>query len=154
MISALGCLNAGVLLQGELPLQMARNGTFPKLFLKESPRGTPVAALCIGSVLVTILVLMNYQKSMIEIYAFMVLLATTATLVLYLLCALAILALLAKGKLVAPGRQAPWLAVAGVIGTLYALWALYGAGKEAIGWGFVLLLLGIPVFYLMRRRQP
>ena len=153
MISALGCLNAGILLQGELPLQMARNGTFPKLFLKESARQTPVAALCIGSVLVTILVMMNYQKTTVEIFAFMALLATTATLVLYLLCALALLALLRSGKLVAQGRSGAWLAVAGVLGTVYALWTIVGAGREAVVWGFVLLALGVPVFYVMRSRR-
>jgi APA family basic amino acid/polyamine antiporter len=151
MISALGCLNAGVLLQGEVPLQMARKGAFPRLFMRESARGTPVAALCIGSTLVTILVLLNYQDSLVAIYEFMVLLATTATLVLYLLCALAMLALLRKGRVGARGGYAAWLGVAAVVGTLYALWALVGAGAKAVLWGLVLLALGVPVFYLMKR---
>jgi APA family basic amino acid/polyamine antiporter len=151
MISALGCLNAGVLLQGEVPLQMARRGAFPRVFLRESAQGTPVAALCIGSTLVTILVLLNYQDSLVTIYEFMVLLATTDTLVLYLLCPLAMLALLRKGQVGAHGGYAAWLAAAAVVGTLYALWALVGAGAKAVLWGLVLLALGIPVFYLMKR---
>jgi APA family basic amino acid/polyamine antiporter len=152
-ISGLGALNGWILLHGELPFQMARNGLFPKIFARVSKRDTPAAALCISSVLVTILVLMNYGKSMVEIFTFMILLSTTATLALYLLCALSVLVLLRNGKLVATGSRAAWLAIAGVAGTLYALWTLYGAGLEAVLWGFVLLAIAIPVFYLMRMRR-
>jgi APA family basic amino acid/polyamine antiporter len=52
--------------------------------------------------------------------------------------------------LVASGGRTVGLAIAGVIGTVYALWTLVGAGKEAVLWGFVLLLAAVPVFYLMR----
>ena len=150
-ISGLGALNGWILLQGQLPFQMARSGLFPKVFARLSPRQTPAAALCISSTLVTALVLMNYGKSMVEIFTFMILLSTTATLVMYLLCALAVLVLLRNGKLVASGRRAAWLAVAGVLGTVYALWTLVGAGKEAVLWGFVLLAAAVPVYYTMRR---
>ncbi len=151
-ISGLGALNGWILLQGELPFQMARNGLFPKVFARVSSRQTPAAALCISSVLVTLLVLMNYGKTLVEIFTFMILLSTTATLALYLLCALSVLVLLRNGKLVASGPRAGWLAVAGVMGAAYALWTLVGAGREAVLWGVVLLAAAVPVFYLMRRR--
>jgi basic amino acid/polyamine antiporter, APA family len=154
VISGLRCLNGNLLLQGELPFQMARKGEFPQIFAKESPRGTPAVSLYIGSTLITILVLMNYQKSMVEVFTFMILLATTANLVTYLLCALAVLVLLRNGKLATNStKRTAGLAVAGVLGTAYALWTLYGAGKEAVLWGFVLLGVAVPVFYLMRSRR-
>ncbi len=171
-ISAFGALNGWILLQGELPLQMAKNGVFPKLFAKESTRGTPVNALCISSGLVTILVLMNAEKSMVEIFNFMILLSTTATLVMYLLCALATLKLLRSGELAASGKYVVWLAIAGLVGAVYALWTIVGAGiitdaktcgTQSICWapwyanpmymGAVLLALGIPVYFLMRGRK-
>jgi APA family basic amino acid/polyamine antiporter len=98
-------------------------------------------------------VLMNYRKSMLDIFTYMILLATTATLVMYLVCALATLKMLRSGQLAASGKYTVWLAVTGVLGALYALWALIGAGKEAVLWGFVLLALGVPVFYAMRRHK-
>jgi len=152
-ISGLGALNGWILLQGELPFQMARSGLFPKIFARESSRQTPAAALCISSILVTILVLTNYGKSMVEIFTFMILLSTTATLAMYLLCALAVLVLLRNGKLAASGPRVVWLAIAGVMGTVYAIWTLIGAGSEAVLWGFALLAAAVPVFYLMRRQQ-
>jgi APA family basic amino acid/polyamine antiporter len=152
-ISGFGALNGFILLQGELPLQMAKNGVFPKIFARESPRQTPTFALCLTSTLMTALVLMNYRKSMLDIFTYMILLATTATLVMYLVCALATLKMLRSGQLAASGKYTVWLAVTGVLGALYALWALIGAGKEAVLWGFVLLALGVPVFYAMRRHK-
>jgi APA family basic amino acid/polyamine antiporter len=153
VISGLGCLNGLLLLQGELPFQMAKKGEFPRIFAKESPRATPAVSLYIGSTLITILVLMNYQKSMVEVFTFMILLSTTANLVTYLLCALSVLVLLRNGKMATDSaRRTAGLAVAGVMGTVYALWTLYGAGKEAVFWGFVLLVVAVPVFYVMRSR--
>ena len=52
-ISAYGALNGWILLQGELPCAMARDGVFPKVFARESRRGTPVFALVSTSGLVT-----------------------------------------------------------------------------------------------------
>ena len=44
------------------------------------------------------------------------------------------------------GRVAAFLAL------LYSLYALSGAGAEALGWGAVLLLAGAPIYWWMKRR--
>jgi APA family basic amino acid/polyamine antiporter len=152
-ISGFGCLNGWVLLQGELPNVMAKNGVFPRIFARDSPRHTPTFALLFSSGLVTVLILMNYQKSMVSIFTFMILLSTTACLVLYLLCSLALLRLQWTGQLQTPRARTMPLAIIGVIATSYSLWALVGAGAEAVLWGGVLLALGAPLFFLVRARQ-
>ena len=96
------------------------------------------------------MVLMNFGKGMVEVFTFMILLSTTAILVMYLMCALALLKLIATGKIDASSGRVG-LALAGVLGTAYSLWALIGAGREAVLWGFALLAVAVPVFYLMRR---
>jgi len=150
-ISGFGALNGWVLLQGELPNVMAKNGVFPRIFARDSARFTPVFALLFSSGLVSILILMNYQKTMVGVFTFMVLLSTTACLVLYLLCSLALLRLQWTGQMSAPrGRIVP-LAIVGVIATIFSLWAIIGAGLDAVLWGAVLLLLGAPVYYLVRK---
>jgi basic amino acid/polyamine antiporter, APA family len=146
-ISAFGCLNGWVLLQGELPRALAISGVFPKIFARESSRGTPGFALCFGSMLVTLLILMNYQKSMGSIFKFMILLSTTACLVLYALCSLALLRLQWTGKLTGARRGSVALAVVGILAAAYALWAIVGAGAESVAWGAVLLALGVPLYY-------
>jgi APA family basic amino acid/polyamine antiporter len=150
-ISGFGALNGWILLQGELPMQLARRGVFPPLFGRLSRFQTPTGGLVISSLLVTALVLMNYGKSLVEIFTFMILLSTTATLVLYLACACACLVLMRRGQLGARGAHFAWLAAAAVLGGLYALWTLYGAGPDALQWGLVLLVLSVPVYFLMKR---
>ena len=39
-----------------------------------------------------------------------------------------------------------------MLALLYSLYALSGAGAEALGWGAVLLLAGAPVYLWMKRR--
>jgi basic amino acid/polyamine antiporter, APA family len=156
-ISGLGALNGWILLQAELPNAMAKSGVFPRIFAQESPRRTPTFALFFTSGLVTLLILLNLQKSMVGIFTFMVLLSTTACLVLYALCALALLRLqwtgqLTNGQLGAPRRGTVALAVVAVVATAYSLWAIVGAGAEAVLWGAVLLVFGVPVYFLVRRK--
>ena len=90
-ISAYGALNGWILLQGELPSALARDGLFPRAFGRLSRRGTPVIALVSTSLLVSGLVLMNFHKGLVEVFTFMILISTTASLVAYLSCSLALL---------------------------------------------------------------
>ena len=150
-ISGFGCLNGWILLQGELPSAMARNGVFPQIFARISSRNTPNFAMIFGSALVSALILMNSQKSMVDVFTFMILLSTTACLVMYVLCALALLRLQWSGKMPNTGKGSTVLAATAVMAALYSLWAIVGAGASAAGWGFVLLLAGVPVYLIMRR---
>jgi APA family basic amino acid/polyamine antiporter len=144
-ISCLGALNGWVLLQGEVPLALSRRGVFPQWFGKVNDKGMPVRALILGSVLSTLLVAANYTRGLTELFAFIALLATVATLVLYLFAAISALRLMQIGKLRGVG-----LLVLTVIGGVYAIWTFFGAGTEASMWGLFLLMTGIPVWLSMR----
>ena len=148
IISALGALNGWILLQGELPSAMARDGVFPAYLGKTSVRGVPVRAHVTSSTVLSGIVLLNYSKTMAEFFNFLVLLATTSCLVMYLMTALAALTLQARGKL--KGTAA--LSVVGVLAALYSVWTIWGAGTDAILWGFALLAAGVPVYFVTRRR--
>jgi APA family basic amino acid/polyamine antiporter len=150
-ISAFGALNGWILLQGELPNVMAKNGVFPKAFARDSARNTPTFALVFGSGLVTVLILMNYQKSMVSVFTFMILLSTTACLVTYLLCSLALLRLQWAGLMGRRRTRSISLAIVGVTATLYSLWAIVGAGRDAVLWGSALLGFGAPLYFLLVR---
>lgn len=152
-ISAFGCLNGWILLQGELPHAMARSGVFPAFFARESSRHTPGIALTFSSALVTVLILMNYQKTMAGIFTFMILLSTTACLVMYALCSLALLRLTWTGQMAAAPMRTATLAGIGVAATLFSFWAIVGAGGEAVLWGCVLLSCGVPMYFLVRSKS-
>lgn len=146
-VSCLGALNGWVLLQGEVPLSMSLRGVFPRWLGIVNRRGMPVRAQLLGSALAIALIASNYTRGLTELFGFMALLATVATLVLYLVAAVSALRLMALGRL-----RTRLLAVLTVVGTVYALWTLYGAGFEATAWGAVLLTTGIPVYLIMRSR--
>lgn len=150
-ISAFGALNGWVLLQGEMPFAMARGGVFPAFLGKESKRGAPVRAHLMSAGFLTVLVLMNYAKSMADIFTFIALLATTASLFTYLACALAALKLQAARR-IAPGLA---LTVIAILAGVYSVWTLVGAGGQAVGLGLALLAVGAPFYWLTRgKRQP
>lgn len=145
-ISAIGALNGLILIQGELPLAMARDGAFPPWFSKTAANGVAVRAQLVSTGLATLLVAANYSRSMSDLFAFMALLSTAAALILYLACALAAGRLQLQRRLGGPWFVLPIAFVASV----YALWTLYGAGEEPIRWGALLLIVGIPVYFTMR----
>ena len=145
-ISALGALNGWVLIQGEMPVALARDGVFPAWFGKRAASGAPVRAHLASSGLVTALLLFNQSRSMGSLFTFMALLSTSASLVAYLSCSLAALWLQSARRIATTAA----LLFAGVAGTLYSIWTLYGAGVEATGWGAVLLATGIPVYLAVR----
>lgn len=153
-ISALGALNGWVMIQAEIPAAMARDGLFPAIFGRTSSRGVPVMAQLLSSSLLTLVVMLNFSRSMADLFEFLILLTTSIVLVMYIACALAAARLIAQKRL-AGGRLLPVLIALALI---YGLFTLYGAGNEAVIWGGALLLAGVPVHFAMRiatqRRAP
>ncbi len=147
VISALGCLNGWILCSGEVPLALARDGVFPRWFAATTDIGTPLRAQLVSSLMATLLILSNYSRSMAELFSFMLLVTTTVTLVLYFACAASALRLMAQRRL-----RAPLVGLAAGLGILFTLWAVWGAGGEAVVWGLALLATGLPVYFLMRWR--
>lgn len=137
-ISCLGALNGWTLLQGEVPLAMARNGELPGWIGVTDARGTPVRALILSSVFATLLLIANSLQGLVAIFTAMALLATSATLWLYLGCAAAAL----HFRVAIP---------AAILGLVYALWTLWGAGPSVSGLSLVLMLMGFPLFWWTRR---
>jgi APA family basic amino acid/polyamine antiporter len=120
---------------------------FPRWFARLNKKGMPVAALVLGAFLSCALIAANYTRGLTELYGFMALLATVATLVLYLVAALAALRLTQLGTL----KRGTMTGVT-ILGVIYGFWTLYGSGFEATAWGAVLLATGIPVYLIMRSR--
>jgi basic amino acid/polyamine antiporter, APA family len=145
-ISALGALNGWVMIQAEIPAAMARDGLFPAVIGRTSARGVPVMAQLLSSSLLTIVVMLNFSRSMADLFEFLILLTTAIVLVMYIACALAAARLIAQKRLPS-GRYLPVLIIFALI---YGLFTLYGAGHEAVVWGGALLLAGVPVHFAMR----
>jgi APA family basic amino acid/polyamine antiporter len=155
MISAFGALNGWTLLTARVSLAAANDGLFPKFFGRVSgKRRTPVYGLIAAAVLVTGLVFMNYTNSLVDQFTFMLLLATLTTVVPYAFAAAAEVAMFIKEPERFTGRKLVRDTIVAVLGFGYAIWAMYATGPESIAKGYMLLMLGIPLYlYLRWRRQ-
>ncbi len=151
-ISCLGALNGWILLQGRIPFAAARDGVFPAAFARLSGRGTPAFGLFFSSVLVTILLLLNFGAGLVDQFTFIILLATLTALLPYTLATMAELMLYIRE----PGFRRERMTGRVVLATLaflYSLWAIAGAGQRVVFWGFILLLAGIPVYVWVAWRR-
>jgi APA family basic amino acid/polyamine antiporter len=149
VISGLGALNGWTLLASELTASMGRHGFLPAPVCALNARGAPAASLLLTGALATVMVLMNYSKSMVDGFTFLSQVVTAANLPLYLLCAIALVVLTRRGSRKLPGS----LFVLGILGTAYVVFAFIGLGREPFVWSLVLGVAGLPLYWLMRRRR-
>ena len=149
-ISTFGALNGWILIQGQVPLAMAREKAMPKVFSKLNSRETPTLGIIITSVLITLLLLMNQSKSFSNLYSFMVLLTTVTVLISYLATVLVYLHFIIRQK---HGLKLNFKTGSmAFLGIGFSIWMIIGSGIEAILWGGVGVILGMP-FYLWLKRK-
>lgn len=150
LVSCFGALNGWILMQGQLPQAVARDGLFPKTLGRESRFGTPTVALLVSSVLATLLILANYSHGLVAMFNIIILLTTFFTLVPYMFCAMAEIVLGRRhGR---PAGKAWRNVLLACLAFAFALWAAAGTGQESIYWGGLLLLAGIPIYVWQTRR--
>jgi len=150
-ISSLGALIGWVFLQGEVAWIMAERGVFPVWLAQTTANGTPVRAHLVSSAVLTLIVLANFNKSMVDLFTFVILLSTTGCLFAYLFTALATLKLQSRCEL----EKSILLTALAVAGAVYSVWAIWGAGHVPALWGLVAFLIAFPLYAGMRRSvQP
>lgn len=123
------------------------DGVFPKFFGKVSNKtGAPVNSLIFGSVLVNVLLVMNFQKGMVDTFTFITILATLSYLPVYLLSVAAEMMLSFKGESEFNFKIFIKKSILPLLAFIYVIWTIYGSGAETVMWGFILMLIGIPVY--------
>ena len=144
-VASYGALNGWVMLMGELPAQAAQAGLFPRAFGRRGADGTPRRMLLIGTVLGSVLILANYSRSLVKLFEFSILLSTATSLLPY--AAASASALVASRSWRSQSMLGSAIAS---LALLYSLFALFGTGREALFWGAILLLAGLPVLHFSR----
>ena len=152
-IACFGALNGWILIAGQVPMAIARDGLFPKIFGRVSSRGVPAHGLVISSVLTTVLLATNASDGLVTVFTFIILLGTLNALVPYAFSSLAGLVIERQGP--GPSHATRATTVIALLAFAYALWAIGGSGAEVVYWGFLLLLAGLPVYvWVVRQRAP
>jgi basic amino acid/polyamine antiporter, APA family len=149
VISTFGALNGWILIQGQMPMAAARDHLFPRIFAKENKNGTPAIGIVISSLLISVLMSLNFTRTLADTYTFMVLLTTLTVLVPYLFSIISFVMIASKRETLSGFKL-----VIAVFAFLYSMWAIIGAGEETVYWGFVLLMAGLPFYaYIQIKRN-
>jgi APA family basic amino acid/polyamine antiporter len=148
-LASFGALNGWILLQGQIPYSMAKDGLLPKALAYKNPTGAPSVGVVVSSVMITILLLFNQSKGFSGLYEFMVLLTTTTSLAFYFGAVLAYAYFSYTGQL---GFKRDWKSmVYSLLGLGFTAWIFFGAGWDSVILGVLALALGVPVFWWSKR---
>ena len=148
LISTLGSLNANTLTAGQVPVAAAKDGLLPARFLILSTSGTPIFSFLVAGVFISLLLILNYSKGLVAAFTFMAMLSTLSTLIAYAFCAIAEFYFL-KGDTKSRSRTRAIILAAAAF--LYSFFAIWGAGAEIVFYSFLLILLGMPFYALVRK---
>jgi basic amino acid/polyamine antiporter, APA family len=134
-----------------VPMAAAQDKLFPALFGRVSSRGVPAVGVVFSAILATLLVLIQAAGSsgFAAFYSLVVGLATMTAVVPYAFCALSV------GLVAARSSNGPVPRVTAVewIAFVFSLFTLYGCGPTPVLYGFVLLMLGVPVYVWQVRQR-
>jgi APA family basic amino acid/polyamine antiporter len=151
VIATFGALNGWILIQGQMPMAAARDKLFPKVFARENKRGTPVLGIVVSSVLISILMGMNFSHSLADTYKYMILLATMTSVLSFALSMPSYVIILAKDKTL---DKTDWIRVTiSIVAFIFSMWAIIGSGETIVYWGFILLMAGVPFYAVMKLRS-
>jgi APA family basic amino acid/polyamine antiporter len=150
VVSGLGCLNGWTLLVAELARTLAIKTLMPEAMGRLNRFGVPWIGLLVIGALGTFIGLMNYSDSLVAGYTLLSVIVNAANLQLYLCIALALFVLRRRDPASLPSA----LRHAGIGGLAFTAFAFVGVGKVPFLWALGLALIGLPVYFLMRKAHP
>jgi len=154
MAAGIGTLNGWILMAGRIPFTAARDGIFFRGLGRVHPRfGTPHVGLIVGTAISSATCLLYFQKSLLGVFNFIVLLSVLTTLIPHLYAAAAELMLARRDPArytARERRRAQWVAP---IAFVFILYTVYGVGAEVVLWGFLILLAGTPLYIWFATRD-
>ena len=138
VISAVGGLNVWVMLQGEVPLGLARAGLLPRSVGWTNRHDIAAVPLLVGSSVTILLLLSSSWRDGAALMDFMLRLTAASGLWIYVFACISALVLRVR-------------VVVATLGLLFSLALLYGSGKEAVLLSIALMLAVLPLYWLARR---
>jgi len=149
IIAAGGATSGWILTTARSSFAAGDEKLFPSFFAKVHPRfATPYVSLIISGVLANILLSLNYVLSLTQAFDFMILLATLSFMPAYSFTAAAQILLTDTGE--RRWRKILKASIIPLLAFAYCIYATYAAGATVVMYGFILMLVGIPIYVIMR----
>lgn len=154
IVAGIGTLNGWILMAGRIPLTAARDGIFFRGLARVHPRfGTPHVGLIAGTAVASVMLLLYFQRSLLGVFNFIVLLAVLTTLIPHLYAAAAELMLARRD----PERYTPAerrrAHVVAPVAFVFVMYTIYGVGPQVALWGFLVLMAGTPLYIFFKTRS-
>ena len=155
--ASIGVLNGWILMAGRIPFSAAQDGLFFSAFARIHPRfGTPYVALICGCVITSIMLTLYFipGSTLLSVFNFTVLLANLGTLFPYLYNSAAALMLARRDRERFTMREQRRTSVLALACFAFLMWTTWGVGATVVFWGFLVLLVGTPLYIWFRTRMP
>lgn len=153
LVSTAGILNGWLLITGRLPFAASRAGIAPRWLGGLHPRfGTPVAGLVVSTLPASILVLLYFNRTLLQAYNVVTLASTATALIAIGTACVAYMVLMRREPerfTDAARRRGPAVAT---IGLLIAAVMVAGSGWKVLGLTALVMALPLP-FYVLRRHR-
>lgn len=146
-----GSLNGWMLIQGQVPYAAAKEGLFPKYFLKTNKYGAPYG-IWIGSLLMVVVFLLTYQPSLVEHVKILIEVSVLAMLLPYFYSAVAFCYLSVCKKKELSTLEKVLLVILGFISILYTFLAILGSGTQMVFLSTILFLLSVPFYCFVKQK--
>jgi arginine:ornithine antiporter/lysine permease len=144
-ISLIGSTIGWVMLSAEVPYQAAKQGLFLPVFLKENKKGLPLFSLLVTIGLGQLFIFSTVSKSISGAFDFVVLIATLAYLVPYLISSVYQLKLVITGETYKGGKSRITDGIIAFLATIYSIWVIIAgtADIKTFTYGMILLASGL-----------
>ena len=150
IVSTLGASSGWILTTARSAFGASQDKLFPAMFSKIHPKYlTPVTSLIISALAANILLILNYMGTLNSAFNFMLLLATLAFLPAYAFSAAADIILLKNRPSEFNFFSFLKNSFFALLAFGYSIYAIYGTGARVVMYGFILMLVGIPVYLFM-----
>lgn len=155
IVAGLGTLNGWILMAGRIPVSAASDGLFFRSLGRIHPRfKTPALSLVVGTAIASVMLLLVLGKSLLDAFGWIVGLALLTTLVPHLVVMAADFVLTRRAVPPLPHADRRRATITAIIAFVFVAFTIYGLGPETWAWGSLVFVVGVPLYFALKRRSP
>ncbi|MBS0626393.1 MAG: amino acid permease [Verrucomicrobia bacterium] len=150
IISIVGALNGSILIQVHVVQAAAKKKLFLPAFAQNSQYGTPYKGFLYSATLITTLLLLTVNQTLMNQFNFIILLSTFSFLIPYFVVATGHLYILSKHRS-NRFRQLRWAIT--ILGMGYAFWTMVSVEMSIVFYGALFFLTSFPLYALLKKKR-
>lgn len=154
VVSGLGALNGWTMVTAEMPYAAAKDGLFLDSFAKVNRHNVPWVGVVASAAVASLLMAWSYSgETGLKVFTYLVYLSVVTVAIPYFLSACAQLAFLVSRRRVVQGWAFARDLTVAIVGMSFSLWVTFASGYQSVYQAMLLLLLGIPVYAMLKARR-